>query len=129
MDEIKNILLAEDDKLIADLYQRSLTKAGYFVDLAADGQEALDKLSKTYYKLVLLDIMMPQKNGVEVLQQLKGSNFPSKDSPVIVVSNLGQDDIINQCLNLGAVGYLIKSQNLPEQIVEKVKDFMISISH
>lgn len=129
MDEIKNILLAEDDNLIADLYKRLLTNAGYLVDLAVDGQEALEKLSKTHYKLILLDIMMPQKNGIEVLQELKSSNYPSKDTPVIVLSNLGQDDIISQCLNLGAVGYLVKSQNLPDEIVNKVKDFFVSISH
>ena len=126
--EPKKILLVEDDKLIAELYQRSLSQAGFWVEMASDGEEGILKAGQQRYDLILLDIMLPKKTGIEVLEALKSGNLLSKGSPVMVLSNLGQDDIISQCLSLGAVGYLVKSQNLPDEIVDKVKDFFLSVS-
>lgn len=120
----KTILLIEDDKFLYDLYKKVLAEAGFLVEVADDGEKGLAAAKSKKYDLVLLDIMLPKKNGVDVLKELKASNTIGKTSPVIVLSNLGQDDIIKQCLGLGAIGYLIKVENLPQEIVRKVSDFI-----
>lgn len=122
MDQRK-ILIVEDDKFLYDLYQRVLLEAGFLVDVAIDGEEGLKRAEEGQYDLVLLDIMLPKKNGVDVLKALKSDGSKAKNLPVIVLSNLGQEDIIQQCLRMGAVGYLVKVQNLPQEVVSRVKEF------
>lgn len=122
MDQRK-ILIVEDDKFLYDLYQRVLLEAGFLVDVAIDGEEGLKRAEEGRYDLVLLDIMLPKKNGVDVLKALKSDGSKVKNLPVIVLSNLGQEDIIQQCLRMGAVGYLVKVQNLPQEVVSRVKEF------
>lgn len=120
----KRILLVEDDKFLYDLYKRVLTDIGYEVDVAVDGEDGLNKATQNKYDLILLDIMMPKKSGVELLLELKAASSPSREIPIVMMSNLGQDDVINQCLSAGAAGFLIKAQNLPQDIVSRVKEFL-----
>lgn len=116
----KRILLVEDDKFIYDLYKKVLTEAGFVIDIAADGEEGLNKILQGGNDLILLDIMLPKKNGIQILSDLKAAN---SRVPVMVLSNLGQDEVIRQCLSLGAIGYLVKVQNLPQDVVLRVKEY------
>lgn len=117
----KRILLIEDDKFIDDLYSRVLSQSGYEVDTAMDGQTGLDKALSENYDLILLDIMLPEKNGVEVLTELK-ANEEVRNIPVLVLSNLGEETMITKCLSLGAIGYMIKANNTPKEIALKVNE-------
>lgn len=112
------ILLVEDEIYLNDLYKLVLEKEGYKVDTAYDGQKGID-LAQENPHLILLDIMLPLVNGIDVLKALKESNA-TKDIPVIVLSNLGQDSVVQQAIKLGALEYVIKLQIEPKQIVEKV---------
>ncbi|MCD4761655.1 response regulator [bacterium] len=121
--EKHKILLAEDDEFISRAYQDGLTRAGFEVITAADGVEALDKAREEKPELILLDLIMPVKNGFETLGELK-ANKELKDVPVIILSNLGQNSDIEKGKALGAVDYLIKSNFSMSEVIEKIKEFL-----
>lgn len=118
----KTILLAEDEVFIRELYDRVLTQEGFRVICAVDGEDAMSKLHENP-DLILLDIMMPKMNGIEVLKNLK-SNPSSKNIPVVLVTNLGAEKIIREAYALGAQGYMMKMRNDPYIILENVKKFI-----
>ncbi|MBU0708750.1 response regulator [Patescibacteria group bacterium] len=118
----KCILLVEDDLFIKELYQRQLTKAGFEVDTAEDGPAGLVKATQKQWSLILLDIMLPEVNGLDLLRTLKTKPETQK-IPVILLTNLGQDSLIKEAFDIGAEAYLIKSAYTPKQIVEEVKEF------
>lgn len=118
----KKILLIEDEFFIRDLYERYLTKNGYQVITAVDGQEGLDKALANQVDLILLDIMMPKLTGIEVLERIKKEGSIAKDTPVYLLTNQVQESIIKEAFKLGAEGYLIKAQLLPKQIVEEIEN-------
>ncbi len=115
------ILLVEDDKFLSRAYQDGLLRAGFEVIIALDGSEAIEKIKKEVPDLILLDLIMPVKNGFEVLEEIKKDN-EFKNIPIIILSNLGQDSDINRGKELGAVDYLIKSDWSIQGVVEKVKE-------
>ena len=117
------VLLAEDDKFISRAYQDGLGRAGFEVISALDGEEALEKIKKTIPDIILLDVIMPEKNGFEVLEEIKADN-KLKKIPVIILSNLGQDTDIQKGRELGAVDYLIKSNFSIGEVVEKIKKYV-----
>ncbi len=118
---MKTFLAVEDDELIRHLYERSFRVAGHEIEVANDGEEALDKLSKMEVKpaVILLDIMMPKMNGFDVLQAIKADE-KLKHIPVIMLTNLGSEEDRQKGLALGALDYLVKSDYNPGQVVEKV---------
>lgn len=118
----KRILLIEDDEFLRDIYKRSLTQEGFLVDVFTKGLEGLAALEKNDYQLVLLDIMLPDTNGLEVLKKIKSSGKSSV--PVVFLTNLGQEAIMDEGYKLGAKGYLIKSTLNPDQVVSEVKNFL-----
>lgn len=123
----KKIFLIEDEVLVREMYARVLTRAGYQVDHAVDGEEALKKLKdKADYDLILLDIMLPSASGLDVLKKIKGENSPNKSIPVYLLTNLGQESVIKEAFSIGAEGYLIKSALLPKQVVQEVDSFFSS---
>src|SRR3990167_11424579 len=101
------IVLIEDDDLIRELYKDELTAAGFNLDAFPTGREGLEAISKNRYDLLLLDIMLPDTNGLEVLKKIK-LNPKTKGLPVVLLTNLGQDSIIKEGFKLGAEDYLIK---------------------
>jgi len=119
----KRILLAEDDKFISRAYNDGLTKAGFIVILAYDGVEAVDLADREKPDIILLDLIMPRKNGFEVLSVLK-ADAGTKDIPVIILSNLGQETDIQKCKDLGAVDYLIKSNFSLKEVINKIKKYL-----
>lgn len=117
----KKILLIEDEDFIRDLYVRELTKAGFQVKSAPDGNSGLNTLMSENFDLLLLDIMLPGLNGLQVLREFKTKN-PNSPTMVILLTNLGQEAVIKEGFELGAQAYLIKGSYTPDQIVNEVKN-------
>ena len=116
----KKILIVEDDKFLRELISQKLTKEGYDICEAIEGEEGVRKVREEKPDLVLLDLILPGIDGFEVLTQIK--NDPDLSStPVIILSNLGQKEDIKRGLELGAVDYLIKAHFTPGEIIEKIK--------
>ena len=120
----KRVLIVEDDQFLREFYQELLTSEGHFVDAASDGEIALTKLRSNEYNLVLLDLMLPKKDGVQVLRDLKVSPPKSSQINILVLTNLGQDLVVKECFDLGADGYLIKSALNPDQVLTEVKSYL-----
>jgi len=117
------ILLGEDDIVLAELYSERLQQDGYTVVHASNGEEVLSFVKEYHPALIILDIMMPKMNGLDVLKNLK-EDSASKDIPVIICTALVQEiDKINKMMN-PADAYLVKSEVLPGDIVEKVKSML-----
>lgn len=123
----KKILLIEDDAYVRDLYQTVLSKEGYVVSMAEDGEEALEVVGQDSYDLILLDIMLPKLTGIEVLKRLK-SNDSTKNTPVYLLTNLGDEGVIDEAFKIGANGYLLKAKYLPKQVVKEVNKFFLKDS-
>lgn len=120
---MRTILIVEDEEFIRQLYVLVFKKSDYNVVEAADGQEAIDKALGTVMDMILLDIMLPKVNGLEVLKKVRESDTPAKETPVYLITNLGQEDIMKQAFQLGANGYLVKAQVNPSDIVNEVNKF------
>ncbi len=118
----KTILLIEDDLFVRDLYVRTLKRAGYNVEAAIDGEEGFRKLHEIHPDLVLLDIMLPKMNGIELLKNAKQDDAV-KDVPIFLLTNLGQDTIIQDAFHIGAAGYILKARLLPQEVINYVNEF------
>jgi len=114
------ILLIEDDPLIYRLYQKLFTLEGYEIELAENGQIGLEKLKTFHPDILLMDIMMPTMNGIEMLTNVK-ADPSTKDIPVIVLTNIADMNITQMALSKGAVLCIIKSQTEPEDVVNSVR--------
>lgn len=123
-DSSKKILIVEDDQFLRDFYQELLTSEGYHVDTASDGEEGFNKIHQGGWNLVLLDIMLPKKDGLHILKELKAQPPSSPIGPIVILTNLGQDSIINQASVLGASGYLVKSALNPDQVLTEIHSFL-----
>lgn len=117
------VLLVEDEEFIRDLFKRQLDLSGFTTDAFGSGQDGLAALTKNAYDLVLLDIMLPDVNGLQILQNIR-QNPATKNLVVVLLTNLGQDSVIKQGFELGADGYLVKAAYTPDQIVQEVKNIM-----
>lgn len=117
----KKILLVEDEDFIRELYVRQLTKAGFQVKSAVDGTSGLEILKSETFDLLLLDIMLPGMNGLQLLREFKTQN-PSSPMITILLTNLGQEAVIKEGFELGAQAYLIKASYTPDQVVSEVKN-------
>ncbi|MFA5932903.1 MAG: response regulator [Microgenomates group bacterium] len=117
------VLIIEDEQFIRDIYKRQLEKNGITVDGFGNGKEGLQSIKQTKYDIILLDIMLPDLNGLEILKQIK-QNASTKDVPVILLTNLGQDEVIKEAFTLGAQGYFIKASYTPDQIAQEVKNIL-----
>ncbi len=120
---MKKVLIVEDDQLIFSILSRELSDAGFEVANAFDGEQAVTVTKEVQPDLVLLDILLPRKNGFEVLQTLKSDASVSK-IPVVILSNLGQPEDIQKGRELGAIDYMVKVEFEPKQIVEKVRTLL-----
>lgn len=114
------ILIIEDDRYISKMYQLKLSLEGYEVQVAENGREGVDRVKEFMPDIILLDILMPELDGFEVLKIVKGDEA-TKDIPVLIMSNLGQEDHVEKGMKLGAIGYIVKSQYTPSKVVEKIK--------
>ena len=120
----QRILVVEDDQFLRELYQELLSDEGYNVEVSANGEDGLTNMRNGGYDLVLLDIMLPKKDGLDILTELRANPPTKQNGPVVLLTNLGQDAIIKQGFSLGASGYLIKSAMTPDQVLHEVKVFL-----
>lgn len=114
------ILVIEDDKFLRELIIQKLLKEGYEILEGIDGEEGLQRLQEGKPDLVLLDLILPGIDGFEVLKRAK-ENTETAGIPVIILSNLGQQEDVERGVKLGAVNYLIKAHFTPGEIIEKIK--------
>ena len=120
------VLLIEDEKILANVLREKLKEAKCVVDIATDGEMGLEMAAHNYPDLIILDLILPKKDGFEVLKELK-THTKLKTIPVLVLSNLGQDEDIKKVINLGAVDYLVKTQHHLNEVVKKAIEIMTII--
>ena len=119
MSKINKILLIEDDQFISDLYVRSLRKSGFDVTHEVTGPGGLAQARTGVYDLVMLDIMIPDMTGIDVLRELRGEdNNALPNTKIIITTNLDQDDDTRADLEAKADGYLIKADVTPRKLIE-----------
>jgi DNA-binding response OmpR family regulator len=121
---IKNILIVEDDRFIGEMYSRSLRNAEYNVDWVVNGAEGQKAATTKQYDLILLDIMLPEKQGPEILESLRGTTDKIPKSRVIVLTNYDQDDESRLAMQSKADGYLIKADITPRRLIEIISQLM-----
>lgn len=119
---MKKILLIEDDFSTQKLYEHVLMKGGFDIICVSNGVVGYQKALEDDFSLILLDIMLPKKNGIDVLMYLKADR-KTRDVPVIIISNLVHNEIISVAYAIGVKGYILKSNILPQQLVEVVKSY------
>jgi len=118
---LPKILLAEDDKFLVRVMSDKLKRKDFDVILASDGVEAVNKIKSDKPDLVLLDLVMPNKSGFEVLEEIK-TDEEFKDLPIIILSNLGQESDLSRAKQLGALDYLIKNNLALDAVVVKIRE-------
>lgn len=117
-------MLVDDDPLMVRMYQSKFESEGNKIIVAEDGVTALSKIADEKPDLVLLDVMMPKLNGLEVLKRLK-KDEDTKSIPVVMLTNVGSsDEDETKGLELGAVAYLVKADYTPKEVVQKVKEIL-----
>lgn len=118
------IALIEDDQSISEMYRMKLELGGYEVLTAKDGKEAVELVKKENPDLVFLDILLPKKDGFEVLKELKNSTDEKiKSTPVIMLSNLSNKEDVKEAKKLGASDYFVKAKISPKEMAEKIGEF------
>ena len=117
------ILLIEDEEMLANMYEVKFKNEGYDLVKALDGAEGLEKAKTFKPNFILLDVIMPKMDGFSVLKALK-EDPETKDIPVMLLTNLGQDEDIEKGKELGSVGYLVKANITPSEVVAEVKKKM-----
>lgn len=115
------VLIIEDDKFLLKLYSDELTREGFEVSKASTGEEGLSRVEAEAPDLIILDLILPSKNGFEVLSEIK-LDSESEDIPIIILSNLGQEEDIERGLELGADTYLVKTEFSMSKLPEVVKE-------
>lgn len=116
--KIKNILIVEDDRPIAKAPKLKLEKSGFAAEMCFDGEEAMVAMKKKKFDLILLDLMMPKKDGFSFLSEVKPKKLKI---PIIVLSNLGQEEDLQKAKDLGAVGYFVKSNTPIADVISYVR--------
>ncbi|PIR58023.1 MAG: hypothetical protein COU71_00850 [Parcubacteria group bacterium CG10_big_fil_rev_8_21_14_0_10_38_31] len=116
------ILLVEDDKFLSGLLYKKMSQE-FKVEVASSGAEAFNKIKDGLPRLVLLDLMLPDIDGFKILDTLKNDER-TKGIPVLILSNLGQKEDQDRCMNLGAAGYMVKAHFTPQEIVDKAKSLL-----
>lgn len=118
---IENILVIEDDRFIGEMYVRSLTLSGYAVDWAVDGNDGLVMARNKDYDLLIVDIMLPERKGDEILKSLRGSDDLIPNTKVLIMTNFQQDEESRKAIENHADGYLIKADITPRKLLEIIK--------
>ena len=119
---IKSILCIEDDRFIGEMYVRSLKKAGYEVDWLVDGADGLVAARNKQYDLIMLDIMLPEMRGTDILKKLRGSGEDLvPHARIIVLTNFDQDDESRLAMEHDVDAYLIKAEITPRKLLETIE--------
>lgn len=122
-EDVIDVLLVEDDPAVLDMYRLKLELDGYRVNTAPDGEEGLKRATESLPDIIFLDIRLPKMDGFEVLRRLRAQ--PStRDIPVIILSNYGEEDLVSRGLKLGAHEYLIKARTTPSSLSEGIEEWL-----
>lgn len=121
--QMKSILLVEDDPFLVEIYTAKLKEAGFSVIVATDGKESLKKMKEKVPDLLLLDIVLPDLNGWEVLREIKKED-KLNNLKIVILSNLGEKEEVEKGLKLGVERYLVKARYTPSEVVEEVKKIL-----
>jgi DNA-binding response OmpR family regulator len=119
----KKVLIIEDDLTLRNVLAEFLRAENFDVDIASDGEDGLKLISHVNPDIIMLDIILPKKNGFEVLKEIK-NNKDISDIPIVLLTNLGSLDDIEKALELGATTYLVKGDYQIKEIVEKIKGIL-----
>ncbi len=117
---MKKILIIEDEEVLLKLLEQKLTKEGYQVEIARNGQEGMGKIRQSKPDLILLDIVMPKMGGFEVMEEIN-QDQNLKGIPIVIISNSGQPVELSRAKELGVKDWLVKTDFEPEEVIEKVK--------
>jgi len=117
---MKTILLVEDDPFVVDIYSTKLESAGFSVEVAEDGEEALRKLKEKKPNLMILDIVLPNIDGWELLKMIR-TEMGMEDLKVVVLSNLTQKEEVQKGSALGVIRHFVKANFTPSEVVEEIK--------
>lgn len=117
------VLVVEDEDFLVAALRDNLLAEGCTVDVAIDGEDAMVHIAKTRPNLILLDLLMPKKDGFYVLEAVR-KDPELRTIPIVVLSNLGGDAEIKRALEMGASDYLVKSQHSIDEVLEKIKKFL-----
>ncbi len=120
MFEEKSVLIVDDDPSLLDMYVERIKKEGAIVLEASDGEGAIQMAKENHPAVILLDIMMPKINGFEVLKNLKSDSDTAK-IPIVILTALADDQKRREALSIGAVDFIVKSETLPIDVVEKLR--------
>lgn len=115
----KKVLIVDDDEFLLEMYALKFKEVGFKVEIAETGREAVDKVDEFAPDIILLDIVLPEMDGFEVLQEIK-HNKKVPNSLIVMLTNLGQKDDTERSIRLGADDYIIKAHFTPSEVVEKV---------
>jgi len=124
---MKKILLVEDDPFLIDIYQKKLKDSGFKVEVAKDGEKALEILKEKNFDLMLLDIVLPKIDGWKILEEIREMKKEKKDlekMKILIWSNLGEKEDIKKGLSLGATSYLIKANFTPSEVVREIEKLL-----
>lgn len=114
------IVIVEDDQAISQMYRIKFESEGYDVETAENGKIGLDVIKRVKPAIVLLDVMMPEMNGDEVLERLRSSDW-GKDTKVIVLTNMGEQELSPKIRELDVLAVILKADMTPRQVAELVK--------
>lgn len=133
------VLIVDDDQDILKLYGDVLSKAGYKVEKANGGSEGYAKMLQGGYDLVLLDIAMPELDGITILRKIKQKQTEAQEQgspqsfsysgPVIVLSQMDQPQLIENAFSLGAKGYIVKAHIVPNELPDKISEILKKAGH
>ena len=117
----KKVLIIEDEFLIGELYARALEKEGYQAELVIDGEQALGKAQSNEYDIILLDLMLPNRDGIEILKTLRNPDLtPGFKAKIIITTNIEERNDIKKEIEAAADGYVIKADITPYELVDLV---------
>lgn len=119
----KKILIIDDDAFLNGLYVQKFTEAGFEVFSAFDGEKGLDAAKKYSPDLIMLDVVLPDRDGYDVLKNLK-KNAVTSSIPVVMLTNFFQKEDIKKYLKEGVKDYLIKAHFMPSEVVDKIKKLL-----
>lgn len=117
------VLLIEDDRETLEMYRTKLELDGYRVHVALDGIEGIERAKELLPDIIFLDVRLPKKDGFEVLQELR-QHMPTAETPVIILSNFGEKELVERGLKLGAMEFLVKAQTSPLSLSEGINEWL-----
>lgn len=117
------IAIVEDDAAIAQMYRMKFESEGYDVGVAENGVIGLELIKEYNPDIILLDLMMPEMNGDEMLTKMRSEDW-GKDTPVLILTNLGKEEAPIELKKLNVHSYIVKAEMTPKQVAEKVKEVL-----